>query len=287
MEPMHTASETGRRHVIRDGRVLVAGGAGFIGSHVVDLLMAERAAGVVVIDDLSSGARENLAAHAGDRRLRVVTADIRDIESVVAAMRGIDLVLHFASLPLDRTLASPRECFEVMIDGAVNLLEAAIDARVKKVVVASCASVYGRPGYRPVDEDHPLRARNAYAAAKIAAEQVARAYHHMYGIDIVMLRYFRVYGPRMTAQGWPGASTDPAARPVQGREELEGVDLVHVRDAARAALLALGSPAEDRVWNIASGVEGTNERARLELGWKPQTTLETAVSEATAQPAGA
>jgi len=265
------SKQPGSVHPVAGARILVTGGAGFVGSHVVDQLLDARAGKVVVVDNFISGARANLARHAGDRRLRVIEADVRNVEAMVAATRGMDYAVHFASLPFDHSLASPRECFEVMIDGFVNLLEAAVDARVKKLVIASCASVYGHPAYRPIDEDHPLRAEDAFAAAKIAAEEIGRAYHTMYGLGCVSLRYFRVYGSRMTARVWPEAPG--AAATSSSPDSLASADLVSVADAARAAILALEAPFESRVFNIAAGTDGAIERARVDLGWKPNITL--------------
>jgi UDP-glucose 4-epimerase len=246
-------------------RALITGGAGLVGSHLADLLIREGASEVIVLDDFSRGCRENLHEAAASGRLRITQGDVRDLGTVARAMEGVDLVFHQAAIRITLCAEQPRLAKEVLADGTFNILEAAVRARVRKVIAASTASVYGLAESFPTPETHhPYSNRTIYGAAKLFNEGLLRSFQDMYGLDYVALRYFNVYGPRMDMFGaytevlvrWMEAIT--AGRPPaifgQGTETM---DFVYVGDVARANLLAASAPVTDTVFNIASGVEIT------------------------------
>jgi UDP-glucose 4-epimerase len=245
-------------------RVLVTGGSGFIGSHIVDHLMDEGVAEVVVIDNLIRGRRENLAGAEARGRVTFVDGSITDAALVRDYMRGMDYVYHQAALRITHCAAEPREAHDVMFTGTFNVLEAAHAEGVKKVVAASSASVYGEPSYLPIDEAHPYNNRTLYGAAKIANEHVLRSFNDMYGLPYVALRYFNAYGPRMDIYGvytevmirWMERIEQRLPPLIFGDGE-QSMDFIYVVDIARANLLALKSDASDIVLNVASGTQTT------------------------------
>jgi UDP-glucose 4-epimerase len=248
---------------IRGARALVTGGAGTIGSHVVDLLVRRGAAEVVVLDNFVRGRRENLAAALGRGPVRVVEGDIRDVAAVRAATTGMDLVFHLAAIRITQCAKEPRLANEVLVDGTFNVLEAAVDAGVGKVVASSSASVYGLAERFPTAEGHhPYHNETFYGAAKAFNEGMMRRFRAMYGLNYLALRYFNVYGPRMDVHGvytevlirWMErlAAGQPPLILGDGRQTM---DFVHVADVARANLLAAEADVTDEVFNIASGVE--------------------------------
>jgi UDP-glucose 4-epimerase len=258
---------------ITGSRVLVTGGAGFVGSAIVDQLLAQGADEIVVLDNFVRGSRENLAFANGRRALKVVDGDIRDVALVDKLCAGIDYIFHEAALRITRCAEAPRECDGVLIDGTLNLLEAAVRERVKKVVFASSASVYGEPSYLPMDEAHPFNNRTMYGAGKIAAEQMFRAYFTTHGLPYIALRYFNVYGPRMDMTGvytevlirWLDA-IDQNQPPLIFGEGKQSMDFVFVEDVARANLLAMQSDISDEAFNVGTGVQTSlKELCRLVL----------------------
>src|SRR5579859_6019015 len=182
--------------------VLVTGGAGLIGSHIVDQLLDAGAAEVRVLDNLARGRLNNLAHALNDGRVYFQEGDIRDRDAVARAVEGCDYVFHQAALRSSLCAEKPRDCLEVLGTGTLNVFEAAVSARVRKVVYASSASVYGAADNFPTSEEHhPYNNRTLYGAAKFFTEGIARSYHEMYGLPSVGLRYFNVYGPRMEMTG--------------------------------------------------------------------------------------
>ncbi|MGZ3675426.1 MAG: NAD-dependent epimerase/dehydratase family protein, partial [Ktedonobacterales bacterium] len=156
-------------------RVLITGGAGFIGSHIADALIDERVDEIVVLDNLVRGRSENLDEARSRGNITFVEGSICDRDLVRHCMQGVDYVYHEAALRITHCAAEPREAHAVMFDGAFNVFEAAVEAGVKKLVTASSASVYGEPSYLPIDEDHPYSNRTLYGAGKIANEHVLRS----------------------------------------------------------------------------------------------------------------
>lgn len=250
--------------VLRDKRVLVVGGAGFIGSHVVDLLVAESVSEVVVLDNLVRGTRENLAAALRDPRVRLIEGSVTDPELLRTVMRGVDYVIHLAALWLHECVHEPRAAIDVNIAGTWNVVEAAVEASVRKVVYSSSASVYGNAVFTPMTEEHPFANRTMYGATKIAGEQFFRVANEQHGLDYVGLRYMNVYGPRMDYRGTYVSvlmkvldRIDAGHAPIIFGDGSQSYDFVDVRDVARANLLALRSPATDECFNVGTGVPTT------------------------------
>ena len=243
--------------------VLVTGGAGFVGSHIVDRLVETDAGEIRVLDNLSRGCRDNLAVATARRPITFILGDIRDRRLVGEAMRGCDYVFHQASLRVTQCAEQPRECMDTMVGGTFNVFEAAAEAGVKKVVYASSASIYGAANEFPTGEHHhPFNNQTIYGAAKLMNEGIARSFRAMYGLATVGLRYFNVYGPRMDTAG---AYTEVLIRWLDSlaegrRPQIHGdgsatMDFVYSGDVARANILALQSDESDAVYNVASGRE--------------------------------
>jgi UDP-glucose 4-epimerase len=244
-------------------RTLVTGGAGLVGSHITDQLVRAGAAEVVVLDNFVRGRRANLAWARANGRVTIVEGDIRDRDLLGEVLRGVDVVFHQAAIRITQCAEEPRLALEVLADGTFNVLEAAVAAGVGKVVAASSASVYGLAETFPTAEAHHLyNNRTMYGAAKAFNEGLLRAFHEMYGLDYVALRYFNVYGPRMDIHGvYTEVLIRWMERIVAGRPPLilgdgsQTMDFVYIEDIARANLAAAASDASDEVFNVASGVE--------------------------------
>jgi UDP-glucose 4-epimerase len=246
-------------------RVLVTGGAGTIGSTLVDQLVDAGAGEVVVLDSMVRGRRENLAeaaAAAGDR-LIIVEGDINDRVLVGHLSAATDLVFHLAALRITQCAEDPRLALESLVDGTFTVIEAAASAGVRKVIASSSASIYGLAEAFPTTErHHPYNNVTFYGAAKAFNEAMLRSFHDMTGLDYAVLRYFNVYGPRMDAHG---VYTEVLIRWMQriarGEPPLifgdgaQTMDFVHVADVARANILAAQAGVTDAVYNIASGTE--------------------------------
>jgi UDP-glucose 4-epimerase len=248
-------------------RVLVTGGAGLIGSHIVDLLVDERNAihcrEIIVLDNFVRGQRDNLRSAAAHGLITIVEGDIRDQRLVAEVMQGVDVVFHQAALRITQCAAEPRLALEILADGTFNILEAAVQAGVKKVVAASSASIYGLAEEFPTPEQHhPYHNRTIYGAAKAFNEALLRSFHDMYGLNYIALRYFNVYGPRMDLHG---AYTEVFIRwmeriaaglpPVIFGDGTQTMDFIYVEDVARANILAAQAPVTDEVCNIACSRE--------------------------------
>jgi UDP-glucose 4-epimerase len=245
-------------------RVLVLGGAGFIGSHIVDQLLDEPVAEIVVLDNLVRGSRTNLAQATTDERLRLVEGSIMDLDLLRRLMEGADQVFHLAALWLFECVEHPRDAVAVNVNGTFNVIEAAHAAGIEKVVYSSSASVYGDAVALPMTEDHPFNNRTLYGATKIAGEQMFRAFNEQHGLDYVGLRYMNVYGPRMDDRGtYVSVIVKVLDRIARGERPTifgdgsQAYDFVHVDDVARANVLALKSDATDAFYNIGTGVQTT------------------------------
>lgn len=244
-------------------RALVTGGAGLVGSHICDQLVQADAAEIVVIDNFVRGTRRNLEGALASGKVRIVEGDIRDRDLLAREVPGTDVLFHQAAIRITQCAEEPRLAMEVLVDGTFNVLEAAVAAKVGKVVAASSASVYGMAESFPTREDHhPYNNRTLYGAAKAFNEGLLRSFNDMYGLDYVALRYFNVYGPRMDVYG---AYTEVLIRwmdrIVAGQPPLifgsgdQTMDFVYIEDIARANILAATAPATDQVFNVASGTE--------------------------------
>jgi len=247
-----------------EGQVcVVTGGAGLVGSHICDQLVEAGAREVRVIDNLTRGRVDNLEAAFASGRVHLIEGDIRDRELLARVFDGADLVFHQAAIRITRCAQEPRECLEVLVNGTFNVLEACVGAKMKKLVLASSASVYGPADVFPTDEMHHLyNNRTLYGAAKVANEQMARAFNEMYGLPYVALRYFNIYGPRMDVFGvytevlvrWLDKLEAGEAPLIYG-DGKQTMDFVYIGDIARSNLLAARAPIADAVFNVASGEE--------------------------------
>jgi UDP-glucose 4-epimerase len=248
---------------VRGKKILVTGGAGTIGSNLVDLLAEGGAREIVVLDNFMRGRRANLAKALPSGVVEVVEGDVRDVDTVKKVTEGADLVFHLAAIRITQCAEEPRLANEVLVDGTFNVLEAAAAAGVGKVVASSSASVYGMAEVFPTTERHHAYNNDTfYGAAKAFNEGMLRSFHAMYGLDYVALRYFNVYGPRMDIHGlytevlirWM-ERIESGEPPLILGDGTQTMDFVDVRDIARANILAAESDVTDEVFNIASGTE--------------------------------
>lgn len=247
---------------LEGSRCFVTGGAGFIGSTIVDQLLEAGASEIRVLDNLVRGNMRNLDSALEHGGVVFFDGDIRDAALVDKLTEGADYVFHQAALRITRCAEAPREAVEVLISGTMNVLEAAMRHRVRKVMAASSASVYGEPSYLPMDEAHPFNNRTMYGACKIAAEQMLRALHDGNGLDYIAFRPFNVYGPRMDTTGaytevlirWLDA-VDANQPPLIFGDGLQSMDFVYVGDVARAYVMAAASDLTDIVLNLGTGVQ--------------------------------
>ncbi|MEV0637421.1 NAD-dependent epimerase/dehydratase family protein [Streptomyces sp. NPDC050619] len=248
---------------VRGKKILVTGGAGTIGSNLVDLLAEGGAREIVVLDNFVRGRMANLAQALPSGVVEVVEGDIRDAATVRKVTEGADLVFHLAAIRITQCAQEPRLANEVMVDGTFNVLEAAAEAGVGKVIASSSASVYGMAETFPTTERHHAYNNDTfYGAAKAFNEGMLRSFHAMYGLDYVALRYFNVYGPRMDIHGlytevlirWM-ERIEAGEPPLILGDGTQTMDFVDVRDIARANVLAAESDLTDEVFNVASGTE--------------------------------
>lgn len=252
-----------RHHSLRGERVLVTGGAGTIGSHLVDQLVNEGVADIVVLDNLVRGRRSNLGQAMSSDAVQLVEGDIRDRDLVERLMRGVDVVFHQAAIRITQCAEEPRLALEVLVDGTFNVVDAAAREGVRKLVAASSASVYGLAEDFPTRENHhPYANDTLYGASKTFNEGLLRSYHAMTGLDYVALRYFNVYGARMDVHGlYTEVLVRWMERIAEGKPPLifgtgaHTMDFVYVEDIARANILAAKADVTDDVFNVASGVE--------------------------------
>jgi nucleoside-diphosphate-sugar epimerase len=263
-------------------RVLVTGGAGFIGSHLVDALLA-RGDDVVVLDDFSTGHEQNLT-HARDR-IRVVQASIVDLEACREAMKGAEVVFHQAALgSVPRSIADPVTTHEVNLTGTLNVLVAAREAGVRRVVYAASSSAYGNTDELPKREEMAPRPLSPYAVSKLAGEEYCAAFHASYGLPTVALRYFNVFGPRQD----PGsryaavipqfiAAAHAGRAPTIFGDGEQSRDFTYVDNVVQANLRACDAPPEawGRVFNI-----GFNARITINDLWRRIRALTGATVEA-------
>jgi UDP-glucose 4-epimerase len=247
---------------LRGKRLLVIGGAGFIGSHTVDQLVKEDVKEILIYDNFVRGSRENLQDAMKDPRVRIydVGGDIMQTDILQSAMEGIDGVFHFAALWLLQCHEYPRSAFDVNVRGTFNVMEACVAKGVERLVYSSSASVYGDAVSEPMNEDHPFNNKNFYGATKIAGEAMLRAFHHRYGLNYVGLRYMNVYGPRQDYHGAYIAvimkmldAIDQGQGPTIMGDGSEAFDFVAVEDCALANVCAMRADTTDTFYNVGTG----------------------------------
>lgn len=240
-------------------KILVTGGAGFIGSHIVDTLV-KNGYSVRVVDNLSSGKKENL--NSVWSKITFIEGDIRDKATVKDAVNGVDSILHLAALrSVPRSMAMPCEYNEVNVDGTLNLLIAARDAKVKKFVFTSSSSVYGDTEKLPQVETDPLQPISPYAMTKLMGEQYCKLFYKAYGLETVSLRYFNVFGPRQSLEDeyavvipkFITCMLQGKRPPIYG-DGLQSRDFTYVSNIVEANLAALrASKTSGEVYNVAAG----------------------------------
>lgn len=259
--------------ILNNSRILVIGGAGFVGSHIVDQLTAEPVREIVVLDNFVRGTRGNLRQAMQDDRVRLVEGSITDLELLRGLMQDADYVFHLAALWLYECVHQPRSALDVNVVGTYNVIETAQQAGVKKIVYSSSASVYGDAVQTPMTEEHPFNNRTMYGATKIAGEQFFRAFYEQHRLDYVGLRYMNIYGPRMDYKGAYVSvimkvldRIDQGLPPIIFSDGSQSYDFIHVHDIARANILALKSNATDDFFNVGMGVKTTiDELVRMLL----------------------
>lgn len=299
-------------------KYLVTGGAGFIGSHIVNTLL-QKGKEVRVFDNFSSGKRENLQG----LDVEIIEGDLRNDDDVKSAVKGIDIIFHeaaFVSVP--ESMEKPQECLDVNVTGTSKLFEAAKNSGVKRVVVASSAAVYGDSEAYPLSEDTPLKQLSPYAVSKRIDEMYAELFTNQFGLEVVALRYFNVYGPRQRPDSMYAAAVPIFIRRMLDNKPItifgdggQTRDLVNVKDVVQANLLASEHPnAPGQIFNVCTGVEtklldlldilykifpnapkhvhadpragdiyrsiGTPQKIMDTLGYKPQVSLADGLAEA-------
>lgn len=241
-------------------KCLVTGGAGFIGSHIVRELV-EKGHEVVVFDKLLRGKREYISDLIESGKVKFIEGDIRNVDEVKEACKGIDYIFHQAAVCINRSLSYPQEAVDINIKGTLNMLESAAENNVKKFIFASSASVYGNPQYVPMDEKHPFNPITPYCVSKIAGEQLCSMYAKN-GLKYMCLRYFNVYGKKQAVDAfytsvivmWVKTLLE-GGRPFITGDGSQSMDFVNVKDVAHANILAMESDRYNETYNVASGVE--------------------------------
>jgi UDP-glucose 4-epimerase len=259
----------------KGSRILVVGGAGLIGSHVVEELLKEDVSEVIVYDNFCRGTQENLQQALKDPRCKIYEAggDILQTDILNAAMEGVDGVIHLAALWLLQCYEYPRAAFDVNIRGTFNVLEACVNNNIKRLVYSSSASVYGDAVEEPMTEDHPYNNWTFYGATKIASEHMFRSFHKRYGLEGVGLRYMNVYGPRQDYKGAYIAvmmkildNLDSGKPPIVYGDGSQAYDFIYVADTAKANVCALKSNVPFGFYNVGRGIKTTiNELVGLIL----------------------
>jgi len=249
---------------IKGSKILVIGGAGFIGSFVVSELLKEDVAEVVVYDNFARGQRDYLTEQLKDARCSIfpVGGDIREIDILNAAMEGKDYVISLAAMWLLHCKDYPRTAFEVNIAGTFNILEACVKNNIKKLVWSSSASVYGDAVELPMTENHPFNNKNFYGASKIAGEAMATAFNDRYGLPVVGLRYMNVYGPHQDqTAAYTGVvpimlnKIEANESPVINGDGSQAYDFIYVEDVARCNVDALKSDINFGMYNVGTEVQ--------------------------------
>jgi UDP-glucose 4-epimerase len=248
---------------IKGKNILVIGGAGFIGSHVVDELLNEGVQSIIIFDNFCRGTKENIEESLKDKRVRLfeIGGDIQQTDILDMAVKESDAVIHLAALWLLQCYEFPRSAFDVNIRGTFNILESCRNHNIERLVYSSSASVYGDAVELPMTEEHPFNNRTFYGATKIAGEAMCRAFNERYKLPYVGLRYMNVYGPRQDYKGTYIAvimkildRIDSGLPPIVYGDGSQSYDFIFVSDVAQANVKALKSDASDKFYNVGSGI---------------------------------
>ncbi len=249
---------------IKNSKILVIGGAGFIGSFVVAELLKEEVAEVIVYDNFARGKKEYLSESLKDKRCKIfpIGGDIREIDILNTAMQGVDYVICLSAMWLLHCKDYPRTAFEVNIAGTFNVLEACVKNNIKKLIWSSSASVYGDAVQLPMTEEHPFNNKNFYGATKIAGEAMATAFNDRYGLKVIGLRYMNVYGPHQDqTAAYTGVvpimlnKIDANEAPVINGDGSQAYDFIYVEDVARCNVDALKSNIDHGFYNVGTEVQ--------------------------------
>lgn len=265
---------------INNSNILITGGAGFIGSYVVEELLRYSPARITILDNLVRGCYENMKSFLDHPIIKFVQGDIRDKSLLENCITGTDYVFHMAALRINSCAANPKEGFEVMLKSTFDIVELCMKHKVKKVIYSSSASVYGLGQHFPTPEtDNPYDNQTFYGGAKLWGEQLFRSYKFMYGLNYVALRYFNVYGAKMDTDGkytevmirWLDCISEGKAPLIYG-DGSTTMDFVHVKDVAKANVAALNSDVTDEVFNIGNCKE-TSLKQLLQILLKVNNSL--------------
>lgn len=257
---------------VNGARIFITGGAGFVGSHLVEELLLLEPQKIYILDNLFRGSHENMGGFLNNGRVEFVLGDIRDQDLVDSLMSKSDYCFHLAALRLNACAANPAEAYDVMVKATFDIVEKARKYNIRKFIYSSSASVYGLAEHFPTPEtDNPYDNKTFYGAAKLFGEQLLKSYHHMFGLNYIALRYFNIYGPRMDTDGkytevmikWLECIKEARAPKIFG-DGADTMDFIYVTDVARANVAALLSDVSDGVFNIGSGKE-TSLRELLEV----------------------
>jgi UDP-glucose 4-epimerase len=276
---------------LNGNKFLVTGGAGLMGSHIADRLVAGGASKVILLDNFVRGSMHNIENVLEDSRVQLVRGDIRNLDLLMELADGIDGIFHMAAIRIIACVNNPREAMEVMLMGTHNVLQTAVEKKVGRLVYASSASIYGNADTFPTNEEHhPYNNRTYYGAAKVAGEGMLRSFADMYGLSYAAHRYWNVYGPRMDIHGkytevlirWIDR-IEAGQPPLIYGDGSHTMDLVHIDDVTDANILAMESNVTDEVFNVASGTETSLLQllmallkvtgSNLEPEFYPQTTV--------------
>ena len=273
---------------INGKRILVIGGAGFIGGFVIKELLKTNVGEVVIFDNFARGKFSNITDCLQDSRCHVFPygGDIRELDVLDKAFEGIDYVFHLAAMWLLHCKDFPRTAFDVNVAGTFNVLEACVKHKIKKLIYSSSASVYGDAVEVPMQESHPFNNKNFYGATKISGEAMCTAFHDRYGLDIIGLRYMNVYGPGQDQHAvYSGVipimlnKIDSNEAPIVNGDGSQAYDFIYVEDVARANLCALQSDTTYGFYNVGTAVQTTIrqlcdlilslKKSKLEVLYKP------------------
>lgn len=249
---------------LKNSKILVIGGAGFIGSFVVRELLKQPVGEVIIYDNFARGKMENIQDSLKDKRCHLYEkgGDIRDIDLLNDAMKGVDYVFHLSAMWLLHCKDFPRTAFKVNIEGTFNVLEACVNNNIKKLVYSSSASVYGDAVEVPMTEDHPYNNKNFYGATKIAGEAMCTAFNDRYGLQVIGLRYMNVYGPGQDQTAvYTGVvpimlnKIDANESPVINGDGSQAYDFIYVEDVAKCNVAAITSDVPFGFYNVGTGIQ--------------------------------